>query len=252
MIKLILGNIGSGKTAYAVREMYLNKLHRKTYSNIHTRLKNQVDISPEMIVAKDISGYRKNRKTGEQEAIYKYRMNKEYWMEIKEPINIVLDEIHSVMNARRAMSKINVILTDWLALIRRVLGGSESGYGELTLISQLWNRIDIIARDMSTMVIYCICHYTKTCRKCGFSWNENSEMPQDIFSEGSCPKCRDWRIRKHSHRIEVLHFPDVNSFRMWKEMGMRTFYRHYLVTDIENYFKYYNTLQWDNLFSMYY
>lgn len=251
MIKIILGNVGSGKTALAVRDMCMNRMQRKTYSNIQTKLKNQIDISPEMIIKREIVDYKRNKKTGESTPVYKLTLNREYWENIHEPINVILDEVHSILNARRAMSKTNIIVSDWIALIRRVLGSSDSGYGELVLISQLYNRVDIIAREMATMIIYCICHYSKTCKKCGFSWNEHSEMPIDLYAEGLCPRCRSWQIRKHSHRIEVLHFPNISAFMEWKENGLRTFYRHYIVNDIEKYFRYYNTLQWDNLFSNY-
>ena len=149
MIKIILGNVGSGKTALAVREMFVNKLNRKTYSNIITKnLKNVVPITPRMIIKEEIVTYKKNRKTGKEEPVYKHTLNVKFWKDIKEPINVVLDEAHSIINARRSMSKINIIVTDWIALIRRVLGQSESGYGELVLISQLANRIDVIAREM--------------------------------------------------------------------------------------------------------
>ena len=65
MITIILGNVGSGKTALAVREMAMNLNDRKTYSNIQTKLKNQIDISPDMIIQKEIVDYKTNRKSGE-------------------------------------------------------------------------------------------------------------------------------------------------------------------------------------------
>jgi DNA-directed RNA polymerase subunit RPC12/RpoP len=176
-------------------------------------------------------------------------LNTDYWKKIKEPINVTLDEAHSILNARRSMSKINIIVSDWLALIRRVLGSSEAGFGELTFISQLVNRIDIIARDMATNVIYTICHYIKTCEQCGATWKENSEMPEGYIV---CPLCNDHKIFKHSHKLEVWHFPNIQLFQTWHQFGQNTFYKHYIVNDIENYFQNYNTLQWDNMFgSMY-
>ncbi len=249
MIRLILGNVGSGKTALAVREMAINLNNRKTYSNIQTKLKNQIDISPSMIVKKEIVDYKMNRKTKEKEPIWNYTLNKDYWRSIKDPINIIIDEAHTILNARKSMSKTNVIVTDWLALIRRVLGQAEAGFGELTFISQLSNRIDIIARDMATLVVYVICHYLKTCKKCMTTWQENSEMPEGYII---CPYCSSNTINKHTHKIEVWHFPNITSFRIWHTMGQKTFYKHYYVNDIEKYFKLYNTLQWDNMFSTLY
>jgi len=249
MIKIILGNVGSGKTAFAVREMYLNLNRRKTYSNIQTNLPNQVNIAPEMIIKKEVVDSKMNKKTGESEPIYKYILNDEYWKGIKEPINVTLDEAHTILNSRRAMSKVNIIVSDWIALIRRVLGSSDAGFGELTFISQLANRIDIIARDMATNVIYTICHFVKTCEICGATWQENSEMPEGYII---CPLCSAHKIFKHSHKLEVWHFPNIQMFQMWHQFGQNNFYKHYILNDIENYFQNYNTLQWDNMFATVY
>lgn len=250
MIKIILGNVGSGKTAFAVREMYLNHNNRKTYSNITTKIKHQVNISPEMIIKKTQVDTRKKR-TGEIEPVYEYKLNIDYWKNIKEPINVILDEAHSIVNARRSMSKTNIIITDWLALIRRVLGQTEQGYGELVFITQLSNRIDIIARDMATNVIYTICHYLKTCSKCGTTWQENSELPEPL-SYCINNNCRAYSIKKHTHYLELWHFAGMPMYQMWKEWGQKSFYKHYFIKDIEKYFKFYSTLQWDNLFSEFY
>lgn len=249
MIKIVLGNVGSGKTALMVREMYLNKSRRKTYSNVMTSLKSQININPEMIIKRDIVDYKKNRKSGEQEPVYSYKLNLDYWKQIKEPINIVLDEAHSIINARRSMSKINIIVSDWIALIRRVLGQAEAGYGELVFISQLPNRIDIIARDMATNILYTRCHYLKSCKRCGVTWRENSEMPESL---NECPVCKSWQLKKYNHNVEVWHFKNMQYFNMWNDFQQKSFYKHYVVTDIEEYFKYYDTMQWDNLFSAYY
>ncbi len=245
MIKIILGNVGSGKTAFAVREITLNLNKRKTYSNIQTKLKNQVNINAGMIIKKEIVDYKQNRKTQEKEPIYKYNLNVDFWKSIKEPINVVLDEAHTILNARRAMSKVNIIVSDWLALIRRVLGQTDAGFGELTFISQLSNRIDIIARDMATNIIYTICHYLKTCQNCEITWQENSEMPEGYTV---CPSCSSNNILKHSHKIECWHFPNMQLFQIWHSFGQKTFYKHYFINDIEKYFEYYNTLAWDNMF----
>ncbi len=138
--------------------MALNKTNRKVYSNIITKgLDNVIPIKNDMIVKKEIKDYKKNRQ-GEMEPVYELKLNMEYWQKITEPISCVLDEAHSIINARRAMSKVNIIITDWIALLRRVLGSSSSGYGELVLITQLPNRIDIIAREMATQIRYHKCH----------------------------------------------------------------------------------------------
>lgn len=249
MIKILLGSVGSGKTACMVREMYLNNSHRLTYTNIKTKkIKNCKLISPDMIINNEIVDYKK-KKDGSSEPVYKKTLNAQYWKNINEPINVVIDEAHSIINARRAMSKTNEIVNQWLALIRRVLGSSESGYGELTFITQLWNRLDIIAREMATQVRYHICHFQKTCKKCRASWSEHSEQPENLYQ---CPLCASFSIRKHNHQIEVYHFKNMEYFLAWKEYKQQSYYKHYVITDIEKYFPLYNTLQWDNLFEDYY
>ena len=49
-IRISLGNAGSGKSLMEVREI-LNNPDLKTYSNIQTNLKNQINIDPSMIMA---------------------------------------------------------------------------------------------------------------------------------------------------------------------------------------------------------
>lgn len=246
MIIISLGNPGSGKTASIIREMYLMKSNRKTYSNIITKgMKNNVLINPDMIVKKDLIRTIK-KKSGDTEPVYEMKLNMEFWKDIKEPIDVVLDEAHSILNARRAMSKVNVIMSDWMALIRRVIGQSDSGYGRLVLISQLSRRLDPIARDMATQVRFHRCHYMKTCLDCYYWWNENSDNPEPLFA---CPACGSFKIKKHNHKIEVWHFPGIKAYEAWDEFGMSSFHRHYVINDIENYFSLYNTMQWDNMFS---
>ena len=249
MIKLILGNVGSGKTALAVRDMYHNRLQRTTYSNIKTPLKNVKEINPKMIIKQEIVDYKKNRKSGETVPVYKNTLNIDYWKNIKEPINVVIDEAHSILNSRKSMSSINIIITDWLALIRRVLGETESSYGELTLITQLPNRLDVIARSMATNILYCVMHFIKTCTTCNTSWQENSEMPEGYVT---CPKCARTTIKKHSHTVEVWYFSNMEKFNMWSTFNQSSFYKHQYVRDIGKYFNLFDTLQWDNLFSEFY
>lgn len=199
-----------------------------------------------MIVKQEIVDYKRNKKTGDNEAIYKQKLNIEYWKNIKEPINVVLDEAHSILNARRSMSKINIIITDWLALIRRILGETDSGSGELVFITQLPNRIDIIARDMATKVSYHVCHYKKICNKCGSAWQEHTEMAE---SHEACPECGSTTLKKFDFNIEIWDFQSMDKYYKWRDFGMTSFYNHYFVNDIEEYFNLYDSWQWDNLFS---
>ena len=133
-IRIVIGNVGSGKTATSVLDMLNNTHGRKTYSNIQTTLPNQIDIDPSMIIKSEVVDTKVNKKTGEAIPVKEFSLNMDYWKGIKEPIDVVIDEAHSVLNSRRSMSKVNIILTDWMALIRRILGSNDSGHGELVLI----------------------------------------------------------------------------------------------------------------------
>ena len=247
MIRIILGNVGSGKTARIVREIIQNKSHRHYFSNIKTKkTKNNHLIDSSMIIKTHTEVPEGCRKP-----VTTYSLNVDFWKKtIKKygAISVVIDEAHTVMNSRKFNSKINIIMTDFLALIRRVLGQSSDGYGELILISQLSSRLDVIARSMATAVHYHVCHYQKTCLKCGYTWQEHNEVPETCWN---CPKCNSTRIKKHNHIIEVWHFKDMQIYENWKLYGMKTYHRHYFIKDIEDYFSNYDTLQWDNMISEY-
>jgi len=197
-----------------------------------------------MIIKKELVGSKKNG-----EPIYEYKLNVEFWENLQksgEPINIMLDEAHTIVNPRRAMSKKNIIMGDWIALLRRILGSNDAGYGQLVLITQIRRRVEVICREMATIFVYHVCHYTKTCLKCDYGWTENNETPEPIFK---CPKCSSSRIKKHSHILEVWKFQSEQSYIAWREFSQKTYFAHYYLTDIEKVFPKYNTLQWDNLLS---
>jgi len=243
MIQIILGNIGSGKTATVVREIVKNDTQKFTFSNIITKkIKNNIVIKKDMIIKKE---YNDSKKKDE------LSLNSEFWKNVQKKygaINVIIDEAHTVLNPRRAMSKTNIIMADFLALLRRVVGSCDSGYGTLTLITQLERRLDPIAREMSTNVRFCVCHYTKHCKKCGYKWKENNEISEPIYR---CPKCNNIYINKINHIIETWHFNSFQNYELWKEFGKKTYHKHYYINDIEQYFSYYNTLQWENLISDY-
>lgn len=245
MISLYLGSIGSGKTASAVREISKRIKFQKIYSNITLKgkLKNSnfAQLTDEMIFSttEDKKGNIKPDK-----------LNIEFWKkQINEPVTIVLDELHNLINARKATSKINIIMGDFLALLRRIIGSVDKGAGELIGITQLPRRLDVVFREMATNVKYHICYYRKTCNNCGYNWIENSESPETKYI---CPNCQHTQLKKHNHIIEVFAFRNINDFYSWLELRQNTFYKHYFINDIEDYFKFYDTYSWDNLISKYY
>jgi len=247
MIRISCGNLGSGKTACEVRELFFNRFHRNTYSNIITKgLKNNITLKPEMIITQTISDYHKNKK-GDLEPVYKKELNTKFWQEIKEPINLVLDEAHSIINSRRSMTKVNIILGDWLALMRRILGENSSGYGELVLITQVPQKLDVNFRDLCTQVRYHKMWYTKICSKCRYSWPEHTDMPESV---SFCPKCKSFNLKKQDHAVEIKKFSSIEKYGQWKDTGIKTYYTRQIIHDLKdlNIFNMYNTFQWDNLF----
>jgi len=242
MIRIVLGQVGSGKTASVVRELVNGFGDRPTYTNIHIRkAKNVRQITADMIFKKEVV---KVKKDGSE--VTKLQFNKEFWRGVREKegsINVVIDEAHMFFDARRSMSNVNKIMSNFLSELRRILGQDSNGYGELILITQLSNRLDVHSRDMATKVQYHQCYFNKSCR-CGFAIREDNENPDPMFR---CPYCSA-PLKKHSHTILIYHFSSMDNYETWKHYRMKSYYRITKINDIEDYFSYYDTLQWDDLF----
>lgn len=245
MIIIVLGNLGSGKTACTVREMAKNP-ETLYYSNILCKLDNQRNISSDMIIKRTIVDTKINRKTGDEMPIYEEKLNIEFWKNINEPISVVLDEAHTIMNSRSSMTKQNKIVLEWMSLLRRILGQGKFHDGELILITQLPNRIDTVARDMCTQVRYHLCYYTKKCSNCGYAITEHSDMPEKLKR---CLSCNSVKLVKSNYRILIKYFRNMADFEQWFYLSKKSYYKQHMINDIENYFPLYNTLQWDSLFS---
>lgn len=244
MIELIVGNVGSGKTATAVKEIVLRRDGRACYSNIKTiGVKHNHLIKQDMILKVvpklDTDGNPTNKT--------EIKLNVEFWLSLREKhpegINVYIDEAHSIYNSRRSMSKQNIIMGDFLALIRKILT-SSTGKGKLTLITQLPNRIDKIARDMCTLVKYFRCHYIKTCKKCNEIFHENNETVEKLFW---CPNCGSSKLKESNHKIEAFHFSSVDKYEQFIHFGVKSYHRRYLVNDLPDYFGKYDTLQINDL-----
>ena len=245
MIRIILGKMGSGKTSSVVREMVLNEDEKPTFSNIVLKSKkiNHVQITKEMIFNKIVIG---QTKSGENK--YKLELNIDYWKQIKKKhgsINIIIDEAHTLYNSRSAMSNKNKLFSEWLALLRRIVNDSNSD-GSLTLISQLSRRIDIIGKELATKIEYCKMHYIKTCNKCGLQYKETNE---DNIIVKKCYNCNHPHFKKSNFIIEKWEFQDTEACDFWLDTKQKSYFNHYYIVDISNYFKYYDTFQWEDLLS---
>jgi hypothetical protein len=67
-----------------------------------------------------------------------------------------------------------------------------------------------------------------------------------------CPRCKDWRLKKIKSYVEVFHFKNEDAFLAYKNNGVKTYYAHYMIKNIESIFKNYNTLQWEDMLSEFY
>lgn len=247
-ITLYLGNIGAGKTASAVRDLYINPTHREMFSNISTKgIKNNHLINRTMLIKKTVIGIKKN---GEE--IIKQEFNKDFWVYTAKKYNgisVIIDEAQNLLNARRGMSNTSRCMQDFLTLLRRILGSNDAGYGELIMISQLERKLDVLLKESCNLIKYHLCHYLKTCTICGTTWPENNEISEPVFD---CPRCKCDKIKRHSFKIEVWHFKSMDLFIKWKYYGQKTkltAHRHYYINDIEKYFPLYDSLTWDDLIS---
>lgn len=238
-IRLYVGSIGSGKTASIVKEMADNP-QQSYITNIQTTLPNVSKLTSDMICSKTLLGTTKSGKKN-----YEYSLNFDVWKKLKNNVSVVLDEAHSILNSRKAMSNVNIKITEWMSMLRRVLG-EKQGAGDLVLITQLPHRVDVVCRDMATNVRHFRMHYSKQCVKCGFSWRQHSDFPEDLKR---CPGCNAYDLRKKDFLVEVRCFKSVLSYNQWDAFKEKTYYKIYTMKDISNYFGKYDSWQWDNLFS---
>ena len=245
MIRLLFGNVGSGKTASMVYEMVSNP-HNTYITNIKCYGKNTnhiIQLEPEMVIKKNKV---KEKKDGTP--VYEFKLNTDFWRELQKKydnLNVVIDEAHIFFNPRRSMSRLNIIMTDYLALLRRILGSTDNT-GDLVLITQLSRRLDVIAKEMSTEVSYFINHYIKRCRNCMTQYYENNETADKVRY---CKVCDDHRIDKIKCNIEIYKFTSVDKYTIFSEFGAKSYYKHLLIRDIERVFDKYDTLQWDDMFT---
>lgn len=242
--------MGSGKSAACVREILTDTTGMTYFSNIrtHPSVKNNILIKPEMIINKTpILNIKGNPVMKNGNPAMRYSVNREFWQAASKKyngLNVIIDEAHSVLNARKSMSSPTQAVLDWISLLRRVLGSTQAGYGRLYLVTQIERRLDVVAKEQTTEVRFHICHFQKICQGCGFSIQENNETPDPIYQ---CPNC-ERQLKKCEHVVEVWHFKSYIDFVGWKYLGKgKLFYKHYLITDIEQVFPFYDTMQWENL-----
>lgn len=239
MIRIFLGNLGSGKTASAVREVINDGSGRKTYTNIKLKdVKNAILIRPENVVKKT-----------ENEKKTSFDLNIEFWQKQKKPLNILWDEIHLTANSRTSMSKINIIFSRFITMARRITGFDEKGYGHLIFIAQSERTIDVNIKELSSEIRYHIGHFNVECLDCHAIIPCTSETEQIE----RCCLCHSWHIRKRDFFVEVMKFNSWEKYINYR-MGLRksrAYFDRYIINDIGDFFRYYDTMQIDNIWDNY-
>lgn len=247
MITLFVGKVGSGKSLNAVRYMLETK-HIDTYTNIVMKKKqNHIHtLKIDHIVTDRIKKYKKNAK-GEEIPVMEKAFNSEFWNSLADkPLNIVIDEMHTVMSSRNSMSIQNRIMGDFFALIRKLLAGRRAMHGQCILITQLFRRADIIVRQMAQQVVHHHCFWIKECKKCKFKFWQHSEQEEECLN---CPKCNYYYFNEFGHYIIVSHYNtdsiDLDNFALARP------FKQYRLNNINKYFGIYDTFQVGNFFSNY-
>ena len=148
MIIIIVGGIGSGKSLSVVKELIERSDKSLAYVNFTTKgIKNVVRLTMDMILNYEVDKKGKRSPTS---------INFDYWANLRKEnksFSIYLDEVHNIIHSRQGMSKQNILLTKWLAQIRKVFGSAEKDH--LYLITQRLGRIDVALRELAHYIIEC-------------------------------------------------------------------------------------------------
>jgi len=245
VIRIFLGQVGSGKTLSAVRETAAGGQGFPVVSNIRMpKAHNVIPLKAEHIIRKEQV---KEKRDGTP--VYELKLNEQYWKDLlvqHGAIDIIIDEAHQLGNARRSMSHVNIIMSDFMALLRRILGSKDGRTGRLTLITQLPRRLDVVMREMATQVRYHRGHWRTSCKQChGYVW-EHSDMPRPV---DACPRCGCRKLTRIGHIIEVWEFASMDLAEAFYYQSARTWYTHYIIRDVHRWFDEYDTLQWEDMVS---
>lgn len=145
MIVIYVGGVGSGKTLSIVKEIV--RRENPCFVNFDMEHHTATRLRWEHLIEKHDDGSKKGG----------MRVNYQYWNDISsknpEGFDIYLDEFHNIMGSRRGMSKRNVLMSDWLSQVRKILGENERC--NLYLLTQKLRRIDINSRDLAHVIVKC-------------------------------------------------------------------------------------------------
>lgn len=149
MIVVITGTIGSGKSLSIARMIKNNEQFVLTNFALdgitnYRRLKFE-----DIIITAD------NKKDWKVNWAFWDKMRKEH-----KSFSIYLDEVGILLNSRESNSKKNILMSRWLAQIRKLTNDSDTN--NLYLITQTYRKLDVDFRDLAMVYIRCECKKFKT------------------------------------------------------------------------------------------
>jgi len=125
-------------------------------------------------------------------------------------------------------------------MARRIIGFDKHGYGDFILITQRISTLDIRIRSLVTNIIYFILHWIFVCDNCTFMARWNSEKPNLKL----CPSCNKRTLTSQNLISQRFFFMSIEKMNEWMVMGVKTYYKKDYITDISDYFVYFDTLQY--------
>jgi len=219
MIIIITGGIGSGKTLSIIKDIVTRK--QNIFTNFDIK-----GISFKRLKYEHIIKEEEEWIEGKIKPVIKTILNYEFWQKqkLKGGFDVFLDEFHNVMNSRRSMSKKNVLMSDWLSQIRKILGDSERN--NLYVISQKLKRIDVNCRDLAHMAIKC----------------EKQEFKDVLIPTEVCENGKIIKKRLPLVVIWKKYFRDADALSLYEMYGNKTYYKQ--TRFIGNpYYKYYDSYE---------
>ena len=241
-IMLYMGYLGSGKTLSAVRNAAFSPMN--TYTNI--KVKRQITttlITKHQILKEEVT---KEKKDGTKE--YGYSVNFDYWELQKKKhrngFNIVIDEAHSIIDARTSMSKINRAAKKWASSLRKIIS-CRDGVGDVTFVSQLPRGVDVWVKELCNQYRWHEYFSKRQCKYCKtiYLFSSSSEEPQE-----RCPSCDMGSFNELGSKMIVYRFKTIEDVEAYINFGAKTYYVADVINNPSYFYKYYDTYQIENLF----
>lgn len=245
-IKLYMGYLGSGKTLSCIREMAFSPM--PTYTNVKTKngLKTFL-LNKDSIILNKVVG-QKNKRDGTTEDVIETEVNFDFWEKAKKKhqfgFNIVIDEAHSIIDARTSMSKQNRIAKKWASSLRKIIS-CDKGSGDVILISQLPRGIDVWAKELCNQYRWHEYVSHRQCNNCKerYVFNSSSEEPQE-----RCPNCDYGNNTELASKLISYRFKTIEDVEAFIYYNAKTYYYAEVINNPNYFYRYYDTFQIENLF----